>query len=48
MKKKLLSKAFVVSLLTGLGLFFAQTSAQACTILILDQPKIPKKLIIKD
>lgn len=46
MKKSI--KGLVISGISAFALFFAQTSASASTIWILDQPRIPKKLIKKD
>ena len=44
---KVTLKTCFASAITVLALFFAQTSANACTIWTLDQPRIPENLLKK-
>lgn len=47
-KLKIVLKTCFASLITILASFFAQTSVNACTVWMLDQPEIPEKLLKKD
>lgn len=46
--KKLLGKSLLISVLTALCMFFAQSASAATAITIFEQPRIPESLIIED